>query len=38
MFVSAEQADVGFCIFMRMLYKRKPLCKRLIIKMLGCVF
>lgn len=38
MFASAEQADVGFCIFMRMLHKWKLLCKRLIIKMLGCAF
>lgn len=38
MFVSAEQADVGFCIFMRMLHKRKPICKRLIIKVLECSF
>lgn len=38
MFASAEQADIGFCIFMRMLHKRKPICKRLIIRMLECAF
>jgi len=38
MFVSAEQADVGFCIFMRMLHKWKSLCKQLIMNVLECAF
>ena len=38
MFVSAEQADIRFCIFMRMLHKWKSLCKQLIIKMLERTF
>ena len=38
MFVSDEQADVGFCIFMRMLHKRRSIFKQLIIKVLGCAF
>lgn len=38
MFVSAEQADIRFCIFMRMLHKRKRICKQLIMNVLGCAF